>query len=255
MGLANSISLQEENEEEEEEDDDDDDEEEEEEEEEAEGNGEVNLMQETPNIATYEEMEKQQYTRAALGHNPNNQHRIFKNKNGNGNKNRKDFSAPKLDISGKLEQDPEMVPFESSASPVSLVSTPHLSNSMIRVWDPSHILNPNVNGRIPVSFTSDQIVGQSLDLHAPTTTNVSPARTEDICTEIYLIRHAESSMNTFPELIGGRSPSATVTPDGRREARALGVFLLSHGLHFDAVFSSSLERCKQTAVAVCQVRF
>ena len=109
--------------------------------------GEENPMQETPNIVTYEEMEKQQYTGATLGDNPNNHHRIFRNKNGNGIKNHKDFSAPKLDISDKLEQDPEMDPFESSASPVSLVSTPHLSNSMIRVWDPSHILNPSMNGR------------------------------------------------------------------------------------------------------------
>ena len=96
-----------------------------------------------------------------------------------------------------------------------------------------------------LSFAPDHIVGRSLDLHAPITTNVAPAHTQDICTEIYLIRHAESSMNTLPELIAGRCPSATVTPDGRREARALGVFLLSHGLHFDAVFSSSLERCNQ----------
>jgi broad specificity phosphatase PhoE len=60
-------------------------------------------------------------------------------------------------------------------------------------------------------------------------------------------------MNAKPELIGGRSPSATLTSFGKRQARALGVHLRSAGMEFDAVYSSPLERAVQTAYAVCQV--
>lgn len=74
-----------------------------------------------------------------------------------------------------------------------------------------------------------------------------------ICTEIHFIRHAETSMNAKPELIAGRSPSATLTNLGNRQARALGIHLRSAGMDFDAVYSSPLERAKQTAYAVCQV--
>lgn len=73
-----------------------------------------------------------------------------------------------------------------------------------------------------------------------------------ICTEIHFIRHAETSMNAKPELIAGRSPSATLTNLGKRQARALGIHLRSAGMDFDAVYSSPLERAKQTAYAVCQ---
>lgn len=59
-------------------------------------------------------------------------------------------------------------------------------------------------------------------------------------------------MNAKPELISGRSPSATLTGLGKRQARALGVHLRSVGMEFDAVYSSPLERAKQTAYAVCQ---
>lgn len=75
----------------------------------------------------------------------------------------------------------------------------------------------------------------------------------NVCTEIHFIRHAESSMNAKPELICGRSPSAMLTGLGKRQARALGVHLRSVGMDFDAVYSSPLERAKQTAYAVCQV--
>ena len=76
---------------------------------------------------------------------------------------------------------------------------------------------------------------------------------EHVCTEIHFIRHAESSMNVRPELIVGRSPSATLTGLGKRQARALGVHLRSVGMDFDAVYCSPLERAKQTAYALCQV--
>ncbi|MCO5594962.1 hypothetical protein L7F22_048999 [Adiantum nelumboides] len=139
----------------------------------------------------------------------------------------------------ELEQDPEIVLFESSASPASSVNTPHLGPS-VKVWDPGHMLSP-------LSLSQH---GRSFNMR----TNIPPGALvgDEICTEIYLIRHAESNMNVLPGLISGRSPSAMITPEGKRQARALGVFLLSHGVHFDAVFSSPLERCKQTAVSVCQ---
>lgn len=145
----------------------------------------------------------------------------------------------KVNSLDELEQDPEIVPFESSASPASSVTTPHLGPS-VRVWDPGHMLSP-------LTLTPH---GRSFNprVHIPPGTLVG----EEICTEVYLIRHAQSNMNKLPELISARSPSAMITPEGKRQARALGVFLLSQGVHFDAVFSSPLERCKQTALSVCQ---
>lgn len=125
----------------------------------------------------------------------------------------------------KLEQESAMVP---SSSSVSSVTAPHLGPS-VRLGDPGHVLSFQTHVQ---SFNSS--VG------------------DELCTEIYLIRHGESSMNTLPDLIGGHSPSALLTAEGKRQARALGVFLLSHGLRFDAVFSSPLERSKQTAICVCQ---
>lgn len=143
------------------------------------------------------------------------------------------------DLLDELEQDPEIVPFESSASPASSVTTPHLGPS-VKVWDPGHMLSP-------LSLSQH---GRSFNMRM----QIPPGALagDEICTEIYLIRHAESNMNLLPGLFSGRSPSAMITPEGKRQARALGVFLLSHGVHFDAVFSSPLERCKQTAVSVCQ---
>lgn len=76
---------------------------------------------------------------------------------------------------------------------------------------------------------------------------------QNVCTEIHFIRHAESTLNAKPELIGGRSPASPLTALGKRQARALGVHLRSSGMDFDAVYSSPLERAKQTAYIVCQV--
>lgn len=76
---------------------------------------------------------------------------------------------------------------------------------------------------------------------------------QNVCTEIHFIRHAESTMNAKPELIVGRSPASPLTALGKRQARALGVHLRSSGMDFDAVYSSPLERAKQTAYTLCQV--
>lgn len=75
---------------------------------------------------------------------------------------------------------------------------------------------------------------------------------DDLGVEVYLIRHAESTMDDKPDFIGGRCPSAILTPNGKRQARALAVFLNSQGLRFDEVYSSPLERAKHTALFVCQ---
>lgn len=133
----------------------------------------------------------------------------------------------------KVEQEPELVPLAAAESPVSRVSTPHLRPG-IRVWDPGHLLTP-------------------VSLQAPGRSHNRIADAQDeICTEIYFIRHGESDRDASSGLIGGLSPSAMLTAEGKRQARALGVFLLSHGSYFDAVFSSPLERAKQTTISVCQ---
>lgn len=75
----------------------------------------------------------------------------------------------------------------------------------------------------------------------------------EVVTEIYLVRHAQSSMNVKPELLGGRSPWAVLTPWGKMQAQALGQSLRDAGVRFDAVFASPLERAKQTAITMCQV--
>ncbi|KAJ7552351.1 hypothetical protein O6H91_06G051700 [Diphasiastrum complanatum] len=69
---------------------------------------------------------------------------------------------------------------------------------------------------------------------------------------VYLIRHAESTMNSRPDLIGGRSPTATLTSNGLRQAITLGASLRSSGVQFDAIYTSPLERAKQTALLVCK---
>ncbi|KAH7438403.1 hypothetical protein KP509_04G013600 [Ceratopteris richardii] len=176
-----------------------------------------------------EELEEKELIPQALQDNTNNKHLLVM-------ESKEKLKMGALD---ELEQDPEIVPFESSASPASSVTTPHLGPS-VKVWDPGHMLSPlslphhGRNFNMRMNTPPGAVVG------------------DEICTDIYLIRHAESNMNTLPGLISGRSPSAMITPEGKRQARALGVFLLSHGVHFDAVFSSPLERCKQTAIVVCQ---
>ena len=75
----------------------------------------------------------------------------------------------------------------------------------------------------------------------------------EVWTNIYLVCCAHSSSNNMPELIGGRMPFELLTFEGKRQAKAVGHYFLSHGLQFDAIFTSPLERSKQTAFHVCQV--
>lgn len=138
-----------------------------------------------------------------------------------------------------LEQEPEMLPCHASASPLSpqlsSFGTPRLGPS-IKVWDPYNVLAPPPS--IPHfhrTFSSD---------------SVDDDRT---LTDLYLISNGECHMNLRPDLIAGRSPEAALTPNGKRQARALAVFLKSQGIRFNSVYTSPLDRARATALSVCQV--
>ncbi|XP_010494548.2 PREDICTED: uncharacterized protein LOC104771679 [Camelina sativa] len=71
-------------------------------------------------------------------------------------------------------------------------------------------------------------------------------------TEVYLISHGECDLNLRPDLVGGRCHVAALTPNGKRQARALAVFFKSQGVRFSSVYSSPLDRARSMAVSVCQ---
>ncbi|CAI9111610.1 OLC1v1011870C1 [Oldenlandia corymbosa var. corymbosa] len=140
-------------------------------------------------------------------------------------------------------QEPEMLPCHSSASPLSpqlsSLGTPRLGPS-IKVWDPYNVLAPP-----PLSSSSSPDVSRLLmddDPHPP----------PPISTQVFLISHGECLMNLRPDLISGRSPEAALTPNGKRQARALAVFFKSQGVRFNAVYSSPLDRARATAALLCQ---
>lgn len=130
-----------------------------------------------------------------------------------------------------LQQAPEILPCHASASPLSpqlsSLGTPRLGPS-IKVWDPYNLLSPR---QIP-----------PLD-----------GLEEDWTVEVFLICHGECEVGLRPDLVGGRWPAAALTGNGKRQARALAVFLKSQGVRFGAVYSSPLDRAKETAASVCQV--
>lgn len=67
-------------------------------------------------------------------------------------------------------------------------------------------------------------------------------------------RHAEAT-NNVTGLIGGRAPWATLTIKGQQQASILGRFLNEYSdLMFDFVYSSTLERARETADIVCKVQ-
>lgn len=129
-----------------------------------------------------------------------------------------------------LQQEPEILPFHASASPLSpqlsTHNTPRIAPS-IKVWDPYNVLAP----RPP----SHSIFHRS-----------------DLATDVYLICHGECHMSLRPDLLAGRCPDAALTPNGKRQARALAVFLKSQGVRFNAVYTSPLDRARATALSVCQ---
>ncbi|GAB4847364.1 hypothetical protein Ancab_026422 [Ancistrocladus abbreviatus] len=145
-----------------------------------------------------------------------------------------------------LEQEPEMLPCYASASPLSpqlsSLGTPRLGPS-IKVWDPYNVLAP------PPPLPPPPLLPQFFRSFSSDTLVVEDDR---MVTEVYLINHGEWEMNLRPELINGRCPDAALTANGKRQARALAVFLKSQGVRFNAVYTSPLDRARATAVSVCQ---
>lgn len=135
-----------------------------------------------------------------------------------------------------LRQEPEMLPCHASASPLSpqpsAFGTPRLGPS-IKVWDPFNVLAPP-----PPPLA---------DFHRP-----AAADDDRFLTELFLICSAECHMNLRPDLIAGRCPDAALTPKGKRQSRALAVFLKSQGVRFTSVYTSPLDRARSTAASVCQ---
>ncbi|KAK9272964.1 hypothetical protein L1049_003344 [Liquidambar formosana] len=142
-----------------------------------------------------------------------------------------------------LEQEPEMLPCYASASPLSpqlsSLGTPRLGPS-IKVWDPYNVLAP------PPPLPPHPVFSRSFS-------SANAFDDERVVTEVYLINHGESELNLRPDLVAGRCPGAALTANGKRQARALAVFLKSQGVRFNAVYSSPLDRARTTAVSVCQV--
>lgn len=141
-----------------------------------------------------------------------------------------------------LEQEPEMLPCHASASPLSPQLSTHGTPRMgpsIKVWDPYNVLAPPPPLPPPPHFHR--------------TFSVTPTDDDRALTEVYLISHGECHMNLRPDLIAGRCPEAALTPNGKRQARALAVFLKSQGVRFNVVYTSPLDRVRATAVSVCQV--
>lgn len=143
-----------------------------------------------------------------------------------------------------LEQEPEMLPCRASASPLSpqlsSLGTPRLGPS-IKVWDPYNVLAPPPPlPPPPPAVFSRGFSANSMD-------------DDQTVTEVFLISHGECELNLRLDLVGGRCPEAALTPNGKRQARALAVFLKSQGVRFSAVYSSPLDRARSTAVSVCKV--
>ncbi|KAL5797271.1 hypothetical protein ACOSQ2_002091 [Xanthoceras sorbifolium] len=136
-----------------------------------------------------------------------------------------------------LEQEPEMLPCHASASPLSpqlsSLGTPRLGPS-IKVWDPYNVLSPPLTPS--PSIFSRSLLGDE----------------DRAVTEVFLISHGECELNLRPDLVGGRCHVAKLTPNGKRQARALAVMLNSQGVRFNAVYSSPLDRARSMAISVCQ---
>lgn len=147
-----------------------------------------------------------------------------------------------------LEQEPEMLPCYASASPLSpqlsSLGTPRLGPS-IKVYDPYNVLAPPPPLPLPPVLSRNFSSSSSGMI-------VDEDRT---VLEVFLISHGECELNLRPDLVGGRCHVAALTPNGKRQARALAVFLNSQGVRFNAVYSSPLDRARSMAVSVCQVIF
>ncbi|KAL4376952.1 hypothetical protein GQ457_02G012810 [Hibiscus cannabinus] len=137
-----------------------------------------------------------------------------------------------------LEQEPEMLPCYASATPLSpqlsSLGTPRMGPS-IKVWDPYNVLAP------PPPLPPPPVFSPSLSFED-----------DRMVLEVYLICHGECDLNLRPDIVGGRCDGAALTSNGRRQARALAVFLNSQGVRFNAVYCSPLDRARSMALSVCQ---
>lgn len=70
--------------------------------------------------------------------------------------------------------------------------------------------------------------------------------------EVYLIRHAESTRNLTPHLIGGRSNAYPLSKRGEVQAELLRYRFAAEEILFDEVYSSTAIRAKQTALIACK---
>jgi len=66
----------------------------------------------------------------------------------------------------------------------------------------------------------------------------------------YLIRHAQSEINTKPKIIAGRSDSTPLSLLGTKQAQNLGKYFQKNGTGFDHIYSSPLIRSLQTCEIV-----
>ncbi|KAK6256200.1 Histidine phosphatase superfamily [Theobroma cacao] len=137
-----------------------------------------------------------------------------------------------------LEQEPEMLPCYASASPLSpqlsSLGTPRMGPS-IKVWDPYNVLAP------PPPLPPPPVFSRTFSLDG-----------DRMVIEVYLISHGECELNLRPDIVGGRCDGAALTSNGKRQARALAVFLNSQGVRFNAVYCSPLDRARSMALSVCQ---
>ena len=69
-------------------------------------------------------------------------------------------------------------------------------------------------------------------------------------TEIWLVRHGETTVNENQNYIGGRSNGAKLNQNGIDQAYALSEYLKTLNLTFDYIYCSTAERTKQT-LAYC----
>ncbi|TYJ13840.1 hypothetical protein E1A91_A10G076800v1 [Gossypium mustelinum] len=132
-----------------------------------------------------------------------------------------------------VEQEPEMSPRHASTSPLSpqlsSFGTPRMGPSP-KAWDPFNAFGPP-----PPVFSRN-----------------FPSDDDRMLIEVYLINHGESELDLRPDIVGGRYDAAAMTSNGKRQARALAVFLHSQGIRFDAIYCSPLDRARSMALYVCQ---
>ncbi|GMI86275.1 mitochondrial editing factor 14 [Hibiscus trionum] len=137
-----------------------------------------------------------------------------------------------------LEQEPEMLPCYASATPLSpqlsSLGTPRMGPS-IKVWDPYNVLAP------PPPLPPPPVFSRSFSFDD-----------DRKVLEVFFISHGECDLNLRPDIVGGRCDGAALTSNGKRQARALAVFLNSQGVRFNAVYCSPLDRARSMALSVCQ---